>query len=219
MTSNIMHNVNSAFQKITFGMGCFWANDALFGGTPGVLRTRVGYSGGTLLNPTYRNLGDHTEVVEVDYDPEKVTFKALLDQFWQHHEYGITTKIKVQYASRIFYHNEEQKKISEEALKVESAKYPQGKLQTQIYPVGIFYPAEDYHQKYRLQRYQWICEALNLTPELLQTSHIAARLNGYLTGVGKQEEVLKMRELGVPEKVAAFVQEQFEDNKGGNLYC
>lgn len=97
-------------------MGCFWGAESLYGATNGVLRTRVGYCGGTKPSPTYKNIGDHTEAIEIHYDPKNVKFEDLLHLFWNNHEYGLTTKIKKQYASIIFYHNEEQKKISEGEL-------------------------------------------------------------------------------------------------------
>nr|XP_023025535.1 peptide methionine sulfoxide reductase [Leptinotarsa decemlineata] len=176
---SIIHEENTAFRKATFGMGCFWASDALFGGQQGVLRTRVGYSGGKTLDPVYRNL----------------------------------------YMSLILYHCEEQKIAAEVSLKKEQ-KQRNEPLRTEIARAGHFYPAEDYHQKYRLQKFKWICDELELTPELLQTSHVAARLNGYVAGVGTEEDfeddVVK---LGLPEKVADFVRDQLKDNAGGNLYC
>lgn len=200
-------------------MGCFWASDSLFGATPGVLRTHVGYSGGTTLDPVYRNLGDHTEVIEIDYDPKVVSFEDLLELFWNNHEYGLTARIKKQYTSLILYHDDDQKRIAEISLKKETHKRKE-EMVTQIEPAGVFYPSEDYHQKYRLQQYTWLCEALGLTPELLQTSHVAARLNGYLVGVGTQENLAKdIVTLGLSDKIAEYVQRHYEENKGGSLYC
>jgi len=207
------------FKKATFGMGCFWANDALFGAQQGVLRTRVGYSGGTTPNPVYKSMGDHTEVIEIDYDPNVTTYNNLLNLFWDNHEYGLTTVIKRQYMSLILYHDEEQKRIAELDIKVEAGKRNE-KLITEIAPAGPFYPAEDYHQKYRLQQHGWIVEELDITPEQLQTSLVATRLNGYLAGVGKREDLEKdLKLLAIPEKIASFVQIQFLENEGGNLYC
>ncbi|KAK4877078.1 hypothetical protein RN001_009584 [Aquatica leii] len=188
--SNIVHEIDMPFRKATFGMGCFWANDALFGATPGVLRTRVGYSGGTTVNPTYKNIGDHTEVIEIDYDPSGIAYEQLLQLFWTNHEYGLTTKIKKQYASLILYHDNDQKDIANKSLKKESIKHLK-EMCTEIKPAAIFYPAEDYHQKYRLQQHADLCKAIMLTPELLQKSHVAARLNGYVAGVGTKEALEK----------------------------
>ncbi|XP_019764006.1 peptide methionine sulfoxide reductase isoform X5 [Dendroctonus ponderosae] len=207
------------FKKATFGMGCFWANDALFGAQPGVLRTRVGYAGGTTGNPVYKNMGDHTEVIEIDFDPNIISYRDLLKLFWDNHEYGLTTVIKRQYMSLILYHEEEQKRIAELDIEVEAGKRNE-KLITEIAPAGPFYPAEDYHQKYRLQKHKWIMEELNISPDQLQTSQIAARLNGYLAGVGKLQDLEKdVKVLGIPEKIASFVKIQYLDNEGGSLYC
>lgn len=200
-------------------MGCFWANDALFGAQKGILRTRVGYSGGTSPNPVYKSMGDHTEVIEIDYDPNVISYLDLLKLFWENHEYGLTTVIKRQYMSLILYHEEEQKRIAELDIEVEAGKRNE-KLVTEIAPAGAFYPAEDYHQKYRLQKHSWILEELNLTPEQLQTSTIAAKLNGYIAGVGKRQDMEEdFKLLGIPEKIASFVRIQYTENEGGNLYC
>nr|CAH7713277.1 unnamed protein product [Callosobruchus chinensis] len=200
-------------------MGCFWAGDALFGAQPGVLRTRVGYSGGTTMDPVYKKMGDHTEVVEIDYDPKVISYEDLLELFWNNHEYGLTNIIKRQYMSLILYHNDDQKRIAEISMKKEAHKRNE-KLTTEIAPAGPFYPAEDYHQKYRLQEHTWLCEELGLTPALLQSSHVATRLNGYIVGVGKQEDFEKdVVTLGLSEKMAKYVRSHLLENEGGNLYC
>lgn len=81
----------------------------------------------------------------------------------------------------------------------------------------LFY---SYHQKYRLQEHPWLCEILGLTPTLLQTSHIAARLNGYLVGVGKHKNLEKdLNKFGLPDNVADYVRTRFNENEGGSLYC
>ncbi|VEN34989.1 unnamed protein product [Callosobruchus maculatus] len=251
---SVLHEVTTPFRKATFGMGCFWAGDALFGAQPGVLRTRVGYSGGTTMDPVYKKIqlekeksqtsgqstpsnlqsndksgtstekavdfrGDHTEVVEIDYDPKVISYEDLLELFWNNHEYGLTNITKRQYMSLILYHNEDQKRIAEISMKKEAHKRNE-KLSTEIAPAGPFYPAEDYHQKYRLQEHSWLCEELGLTPALLQSSHVAARLNGYIVGVGKQEDFEKdVVTLGLSEKMAKYVRSHLLENEGGNLYC
>ncbi|CAH1968257.1 unnamed protein product [Acanthoscelides obtectus] len=216
---SVLHDVSTPFRKATFGMGCFWAGDALFGAQPGVLRTRVGYSGGTTIDPVYKKMGDHTEVVEIDFDPKVISYDDLLELFWNNHEYGLTTIIKRQYMSLILYHNEDQKRIAEISMKKLAHKRNE-KLITEIAPAGPFYPAEDYHQKYRLQEHSWLCEELGLTPALLQTSHVATRLNGYIVGVGKQQDFEKdVVTLGLSEKVAKYVRSHLLENEGGNLYC
>jgi len=215
-----VHSVNIPFERATFGMGCFWSCDSLFGANKGVLRTRVGYAGGKSKDPSYRNIMDHTEVIEIEYDPEKITYLDLLGLFWDNHEYGLTTKIKTQYQSLILYHNDKQKKIAEESKNTEQKKRPNEQIITRIEKAGKFYPAEDYHQKYRLQGHKSLAKELELNSQLLQTSHVAARLNGYLVGVGglKQfdEEVTS---LGLTPKQIEYVRRYVEQNEGGGLTC
>ncbi|XP_050675264.1 peptide methionine sulfoxide reductase isoform X1 [Leptidea sinapis] len=217
--ASLLHDVDIPTKKATFGMGCFWSNDSLFGVTPGVIRTRVGYSGGTTKNPHYRNLGDHTEVIEIDYDPKSVTYGDLLNMFWANHEYGLTTNLKRQYQSLILYHEEEQRQLAEASHKVMQERC-NGQLRTEIAPAGIFYPAEDYHQKYRLQGHKDLCRSLGLDSKKLQTSHLAARLNGYLVGLGgKAQFEQDVVRLGLTEKQAEYVRREMERNEGGGLAC
>lgn len=138
-----LHHVNIPFERATFGMGCFWGCDSLFGATKGVLRTRVGYGGGKSKDPTYKNILDHTEIIEIDYDPEKTTYLQLLNLFWNNHEYGLHTKIKTQYQSMILYHNEKQKQIAEESKENEAKKRHPEQIITKIEKAGTFYPAEE----------------------------------------------------------------------------
>lgn len=218
--SKPLHNVDTEFDTATFGMGCFWGADSLYGAQKGVLRTRVGYSGGTQQNPVYRNLGDHTEVIEMDFDPTTISFKELLHLFWNNHEYGLTTKIKKQYASIIFYHSEDQKRIAEESRVEEQERRKTETIITEIKEFSKFYPAEDYHQKYRLQGHKDLAKQLGLTSKLLQSSHVAAKLNGYLVGVGGSAQFLEeSKNLGLTEKQIEYVHRHVKDNEGGALYC
>lgn len=215
----VPHEVQLPFDKATFGMGCFWANDALFGATPGVLRTRVGYTGGNTVKPTYKNIMDHTEAIEIHYNPTAISYQQLLELFWNNHEYGLTTKIKKQYASLILYHNNDQKTMAEESLKHERLKHAE-EMCTEIKPASIFYPAEDYHQKYRLQQHPQLCNTLMLNSRLLQDSHVAARLNGYVAGVGSEEMLNKELEtFGLPDNLVEYVRVVHKTMKGSGLYC
>ncbi|XP_023946355.1 peptide methionine sulfoxide reductase [Bicyclus anynana] len=217
--ATLLHDVDIPTKKATFGMGCFWSNDSLFGATLGIIRTRVGYSGGTSKNPHYRNIGDHTEVIELDYDPKTINYQELLDMFWANHEYGLTTKLKRQYQSLILYHDEEQRDAAETSYKSMQVRC-NGQLRTEIAPAGVFYPAEDYHQKYRLQGHKDLCKSLGLDASKLQTSHLAARLNGYLVGVGgKTQFEQEVARLGLSEKQAEYVRRELERNEGGGLAC
>ncbi|HET7442453.1 MAG TPA: peptide-methionine (S)-S-oxide reductase MsrA [Terriglobales bacterium] len=147
--------------KATFAAGCFWGVEAAFRQVPGVISTRVGYTGGQTTNPTYKDVctdrTGHAEAVEVEYDPTKVSYEQLLKVFWENHD---PTQLNrqgpdwgTQYRSAIFFHSPEEEgaaKASKEALE-KSGQY--GKpIVTQIVPAGTFYEAEDYHQQYLEKR-------------------------------------------------------------------
>ncbi|XP_058067413.1 peptide methionine sulfoxide reductase [Anopheles bellator] len=216
-----LHDVRTPFETATFGMGCFWGCDSLFGATKGVLRTRVGYAGGTTEAPTYKKMGDHTEVIAIDYDPKQITYKDLLKLFWNNHEYGITARMKRQYASLILFHNEEQREIAEASLAHEQIhRTPEEKIITEVVPAGPFYPAENYHQKYRLQGHVDLAKSIGLTSDLLLTSHVAARLNGYLIGVGGLEQFESEADLlGLSKDHVQYVREYVIQNEGGGIFC
>ncbi|XP_037938817.1 peptide methionine sulfoxide reductase [Teleopsis dalmanni] len=215
-----VHNTNTTVKTATFGMGCFWGAESLYGGTKGVLRTTVGYAGGSTNIPTYRNIGDHTEVLEIDYDPNVISFKQLLHLFWNNHEYGLTTKVKQQYISLILYHDEEQKSIAEASKEEQKKKRAPEVLITKICEKKTFYPAEDYHQKYRLQGHKDLTKSLNLNSKLLLTSYVATKLNGYLAGVGGLAQFnAEADTLGLTPSQKSYCSYYTEKNEGGGLYC
>jgi peptide-methionine (S)-S-oxide reductase len=159
-------------KKATFGAGCFWGVEAAFRQLDGVTRTRVGYAGGTTENPTYEDVCSHTtghaEVVEVTYDPERISYEQLLDVFWAKHD---PTQLNRQgwdigdnYRSVIFFDDEEQ---HEAALKSKAGEQRNwgAPIVTQIEPAQTFYEAEDYHQQYLEKRGRSTC-----TPALKRTS-------------------------------------------------
>jgi methionine-S-sulfoxide reductase len=149
-----------------------------------VIRTRVGYTGGTKVNPTYHALGDHSEAVEIDYDPSVVTYGELLEIFWKSHDPGSRSWSR-QYRSAIFYHNDEQKRLAIDSKKLEQARI--GSVYTEVLPAGTFYLAEAYHQKYYLrQRPDLLGEIQMIHPgeKGLIDSTAAARINGHLAGNG-----------------------------------
>lgn len=215
-----LHLVDIPFERATFGMGCFWGCDSLFGATKGVLRTRVGYAGGTTETPAYKQMGDHTEVIEIHYDPKKISYNDLLDLFWNNHEYGLTTRIKRQYMSLILYHTEEQRQIAEASRAEEQIKRAPEQIITEIAAASTFYPAENYHQKYRLQGHTDLAKGIGLTPDLLHSSHVAARLNGYLIGVSGLEQFDEEAEmLGLSKNQVQYVREYVIENQGGGIFC
>ena len=160
-----------------FGMGCFWGPDALFGAEEGVIRTRVGYAGGVENNPTYSNIGSHTETILIEFDADKVNYSNLLNIFWENHHYR-TAGSKNQYASRIFYANEEQKNQAEQS---KSQKEEDETVATKIQDLN-FTVAEDYHQKYRLRHSKMIKNFSEMTPDEFRDSPLAAKLNAYAAG-------------------------------------
>jgi len=196
--------------KATFGMSWFWFPEAQFGAAPGVVRTRVGYAGGSKVGPTYYSLGDHTETVDIDYDPEKTDYKKLLGIFWEKHD--PTSKCSRQYMSAIFYHNEEQKQLAEETMR-HNQKLTQRTIQTHILPMKEFYDAEDYHQKYLLQRHAALMNSLDIDPDDLIGCHVAARLNGYIGGYGSASAFEKeCKEWGITEKAVEYARRQSSFN-------
>ena len=132
----------------TFALGCFWCPDAQFGSLRGVVRTRVGYCGGTRpTSPTYKNLGNHSECVQIDFHSHRITYGELLDAFWRWHD-PISQYGEGQYASAIFYHTDEQRQQAEESKTKQERLYARP-LPTRIDKMNKFTRAEEYHQKVR----------------------------------------------------------------------
>jgi peptide-methionine (S)-S-oxide reductase len=153
-----------------------------------VVRTRVGYAGGATKDPTYYNLGDHTETIQIDYDPTQISYEELLDVFWDSHN-PVQRPWSRQYMSVVFYHNDEQKRLAMETRDSEAAKI-QGEIFTEIVPASEFYLAEAYHQKYRLQQVPDLMKefsAIYPDNDDFVASTAAARVNGYLGGYGTVE--------------------------------
>ena len=113
-----------------------------------MIRTRVGYSGGDKENPTYHNLGDHTETIEIDFDPTVISYEDLLNVFWQEHD-PTSLNWSRQYRNAVFYHSEEQKKLAEHyKAKLDGSGAFRAPIVTEISPYTSFYPAEQYHQDF-----------------------------------------------------------------------
>jgi len=143
--------------KATFGAGCFWHVEDLLSKTKGVKSTKVGYIGGQLPNPTYEEVctdqTGHAEAVEIEYDPDEISFEELLNVFWNNHNPTTLNRqgpdVGIQYRSAIFYHNDEQKEIAEKSKQtLDTSKRYDNPAVTQIVPAPTFYNAEEYHQKY-----------------------------------------------------------------------
>ena len=148
-------------ETATFGAGCFWGVEETFRQFDGVVETAVGYAGGTTDNPTYEEVCSdttgHAEVVEVRYDPARVTYEQLLDVFWNSHNPTTLNRqgpdVGSQYRSVIFYHTPEQKLAAESSKdqQNQSGRFPRP-IVTEIVPAAPFHRGEDYHQLYLAKR-------------------------------------------------------------------
>lgn len=150
----------------TFGAGCFWGVEELFRKLPGVIDTSVGYMGGTTDQPSYESVctdaTGHAEVVQVAYDPKRVSYEDLLRVFWENHNPTTPNRqgpdIGSQYRSVIFYHSPEQQKLAQESLEALRRKRAfEHPIVTQIVPVTTFWKAEEYHQKYLFKQGKTHC--------------------------------------------------------------
>jgi peptide-methionine (S)-S-oxide reductase len=156
-SQNQMDNILQDKDVITLGGGCFWCIEAIFDELKGVERVESGYSGGSVPNPTYRQVctgaTGHAEVVQVTFDPKIVSLKELLEIFFTIHDPTTLNRqgndVGPQYRSVIFYRNEEQKMIAVQVIKeVDAAKLWNGPIVTEVSSFKEFYKAEDYHQEY-----------------------------------------------------------------------
>lgn len=144
-------------ETATFGAGCFWCVEAVFLQLDGVQKVISGYTGGATRNPDYRSVctgtTGHAEVVQIEFDPEVISFKELLEVFWHTHDPTTLNRqgndTGTQYRSAIFYHSDTQRSIAEESkTETDQSNLWSDPIVTEITPIGVFYPAEDYHQNY-----------------------------------------------------------------------
>ena len=143
--------------KATFAGGCFWCTEAVYAEIKGVKSVTSGYIGGQVPNPTYKDvcngLTGHAEAIEIEYDPQVVSFEKLLEVFFATHDPTTLNRqgadVGTQYRSGVFYHDDEQKRIAEQVIaKLDAAKVFPGKIVTEVTKASTFYPAEGYHQDY-----------------------------------------------------------------------
>jgi peptide-methionine (S)-S-oxide reductase len=154
-------------EKATFAAGCFWGVEEMFRKVPGVSKTRVGYIGGKTANPTYEQVctdrTGHAEAIELEFDPAQVKFQQLLELFFENHDPTTLNRqgpdIGTQYRSGVFYHSADQEKAAEAEIEKRNASGEYAKpVVTEVVPAGVFYPAEEYHQKYFMKRgANWSC--------------------------------------------------------------
>jgi peptide-methionine (S)-S-oxide reductase len=152
-------NVSNAAttETITLGGGCFWCTEAVFEELKGVTKVESGYSGGTVVNPSYEQVCSgktgHAEVSQVTFDPKVISLKQILEVFFTVHDPTTLNRqgndVGTQYRSVIFYRNDEQKAIAQQVInEIEAEKIWRGKIVTELAPFKAFYKAEDYHQEY-----------------------------------------------------------------------
>jgi peptide-methionine (S)-S-oxide reductase len=153
----VMENNHKGDEVITLGGGCFWCTEALFQRLDGVDTVISGYMGGSVKNPTYREVctgqTGHAEVIQVYYNPEKVALSEILEVFFTTHDPTTLNRqgadSGTQYRSVVFYENEEQKALAKRTIEeINQAKVFPNKVVTEVSPASVFYPAEDYHQNY-----------------------------------------------------------------------
>lgn len=149
--------VKEGLEVATFGTGCFWCTEAVFQNVEGVEKVESGYSGGKVKDPTYKEvcsgLTGHAEVIQLTYDPKKISFDELLEIFWKTHDPTTLNRqgadVGTQYRSAIFYHNEEQRQLAEKyKQELDKSGAFSDPIVTEITPFSVFYKAENYHQNY-----------------------------------------------------------------------
>ena len=151
------NDLTSGNEVATLGGGCFWCLEAIFSEVEGIEKVVSGYSGGTVINPSYEKVctgsTGHAEVVQLTFDPQEISFEQILQIFFAIHDPTTPNRqgadVGSQYRSAIFYHNEEQRNIAEQVIReLDSANVWDNPIVTEVTPFQGFYPAEDYHQKY-----------------------------------------------------------------------
>lgn len=156
---------SKSFMEIaTFGGGCFWGVEESFRVLKGVKKTTVGYMGGNMKNPTYKDVCSdktgHAEVVQITFDPKVISYEKLLEVFFSVHDPTQVNRqgpdVGTQYRSVIFYHGAEQKKVAEKSKALFAKKFKRP-IATEIVPAPMFYPAEEYHQQYLMKRGLNVC--------------------------------------------------------------
>jgi peptide-methionine (S)-S-oxide reductase len=171
-----------ATETATVALGCFWGPDARFGALEGVVRTRVGYAGGSRPDPSYHALGDHTEALQIEYDPEVRPYRDLLERVFRSHD--PTTQVrKTQYQNVVFTASQTQRETLEAVL--EARELDPAAVETRLEELEQFHVAEDYHQKHSLRGStgpEGVFEALGYDEADLRESPAAAKLNGHAAG-------------------------------------
>lgn len=185
-------------QRAYFAMGCFWGSEAMLAGCPGVEFTTVGFTGGTAPDPTYQTIGDHVETVEVLYDPKQLSYPALLEYFWSHHNAQAKPLFR-QYASAVFTTNPQETEVAK-SLRDQKRSAQGEPLLTAVLPLQTFYPADLNHQKHYLQQDPDLVARLPREGSSRWSTRLAVKLNALLGSGGSRKELHSaLRELGVQD--------------------
>lgn len=186
-------------RRAYFAMGCFWGSEAILASADGVVSTRVGFSGGSLENPSYSAIGDHVETVEVVYDPATISYEKLLSHFWKHHN-ARAKPIFRQYASAIFCLSDEELEKAKAERKLWQVSTGEEKILTAVLDLQKFYPAGQHHQKYYLQQDSVLADSLPSGEGRLR-SLLATKLNAVAGRAGERESLeQQLKALGIDQK-------------------
>jgi peptide-methionine (S)-S-oxide reductase len=169
-------------ETATFALGCFWGPDAAFGAITGVVRTRVGYAGGSKAAPTYHDLGDHSEAVQVEYDPDELDYSDLVAVAFENHDPRSQSR-KRQYQNVAFYESESERDAVEAYLR--ESDWPRDAVETRIERLDAFHLAEDYHQKFQLSSTPSLLspfEEAGYDGDEIRESPAAAKVNAHAAG-------------------------------------
>jgi peptide-methionine (S)-S-oxide reductase len=169
-------------ETATFALGCFWGPDATFGAITGVVRTRVGYAGGTKADPTYHDLGDHSEAIQVEYDPAELYFADLVAVAFENHD-PLSQPQKRQYQNVAFYESDAERDAIESHLR--ESDWPRDAVETRIERLDEFYLGEAYHQKFNLSSTATLLspfEEAGYDDADIRESPAAAKVNAHVAG-------------------------------------
>ena len=200
----------AALETATFALGCFWEPDACFGALDGVARTRVGYTGGGAPSPRYESIGDHIEAVQIDFDPTQTSYEELLEVFWSSHSPEFRA-FRRQYMSAIFPCDDAQAQLAEASLREKRRQRRwrlfSRKVYTEILEPGPFWPAEPYHQKYRLRQERPLMREFDRVfagdAASFADSTAAARANAYVAG--HRRDLALLDQLGLTRRGRSYL--------------
>lgn len=172
--NNFKNSMSSKTDTAVFGAGCFWCVEAIFQRLKGVQSIKSGYTGGTVPNPTYKEVCNgttgHAEVARIIFDPDTISYETLLEVFWTTHDPTTLNRqgadVGTQYRSAVFYLNEDQKNTAVKSKAETATQIWDGTIVTEITPLGEFYSAEDYHQNYYNQNSEQSYCKLVINPKL-----------------------------------------------------